>query len=77
MRVLPGASGFSYARDGFEKPLLAIMAMSGLVLLIAVVNVASLLLVRGPRVGYANSHFVMRWARTADGLCSSCYLRAC
>ena len=46
MLVLPGARGFSYARGGFEKPLLAVMAMAVLVLLIAVVNVASLLLVR-------------------------------
>jgi putative ABC transport system permease protein len=44
--VKPGARGFSYQRGRFETPLLAIMAMAILVLLIASVNVASLLLVR-------------------------------
>jgi putative ABC transport system permease protein len=44
--VLPGSTGISYNRDGLEKPLYAVMAMAFLVLLIATVNVASLLLVR-------------------------------
>jgi len=44
--VLPGVQGLSYARASLEKPLLAVMAMAFLVLLIAAVNVASLLLVR-------------------------------
>lgn len=44
--LLPGAEGFSYQRDDFQKPLLIVMAMAFLVLLIASVNVASLLLVR-------------------------------
>jgi putative ABC transport system permease protein len=46
MLVLPGARGFSYDRESFATPLLAIMGMAVLVLLIASVNVASLLLVR-------------------------------
>jgi predicted permease len=46
MRVLPGARGFSYDRGDYELPLLAVMAMAALVLLIAAINVASLLLVR-------------------------------
>jgi putative ABC transport system permease protein len=46
LQVLPGSSGLSYNRDGLEKPLYAVMAMAFLVLLIAAVNVASLLLVR-------------------------------
>ena len=46
MRLLPGAKGFSYQRDSFAAPLLAVMSMAALVLLIASVNVASLLLVR-------------------------------
>jgi putative ABC transport system permease protein len=46
LQVLPGARGLSYSRDNLEKPLLAVMAMAILVLLIATVNVASLLLVR-------------------------------
>jgi predicted permease len=46
LQVLPGSKGLSYDRDTLEKPLIAVMAMAFLVLLIAAVNVASLLLVR-------------------------------
>jgi putative ABC transport system permease protein len=46
LKVLPGSKGLSYERGSIEKPLLAVMAMAFLVLLIAAVNVASLLLVR-------------------------------
>jgi putative ABC transport system permease protein len=46
MRVLPGATGFSYMRDDVETPLLAVMGMALLVMLMAAVNVASLVLVR-------------------------------
>jgi putative ABC transport system permease protein len=46
LHVLPGASGYSYQRDDFKQPLMVIMGMALLVLLIASVNVASLLLVR-------------------------------
>jgi predicted permease len=44
--IEPGARGLSYSRSSLERPLLAVMAMAGLVLLLAAVNVASLLLVR-------------------------------
>jgi len=44
--VLPGSTGLSYQRGGLRTPLLAVMAMAFLVLIIAAVNVASLLLVR-------------------------------
>jgi predicted permease len=44
--VQPAARGFSYNRENFETPLVVVMAMALLVLLIAAVNVASLLLVR-------------------------------
>ena len=46
LQVLPGSTGLSYDRSTLRKPLLAVMAMAFLVLLIATVNVASLLLVR-------------------------------
>jgi predicted permease len=46
LEVLRGSSGLSYSRDNLRSPLLAVMAMAFLVLLIAAVNVASLLLVR-------------------------------
>ncbi|MBB5341279.1 ABC transporter permease [Tunturiibacter gelidoferens] len=44
--VAPGARGLSYSRESLAKPLYAVMGMAFLVLLIAAVNVASLLLVR-------------------------------
>ena len=44
--IEPGARGLSYSRNSLETPLLAVMAMASLVLLLAAVNVASLLLVR-------------------------------
>jgi putative ABC transport system permease protein len=46
LQILPGSKGLSYERGSIEKPLMAVMAMAFLVLLIAAVNVASLLLVR-------------------------------
>lgn len=46
LKLAPGSRGLSYSRDDLEKPLLAVMAMALLVLLMASVNVASLLLVR-------------------------------
>ncbi|MFL6428535.1 MAG: ABC transporter permease [Acidobacteriaceae bacterium] len=44
--IEPGARGLSYSRNDLETPLLSVMAMAMLVLLLAAVNVASLLLVR-------------------------------
>ena len=46
LHILPGARGFDFNRNTLEKPFLAVMAMAALVLLIASVNVASLLMVR-------------------------------
>ncbi len=46
LKLLPGARGLSYSRERLETPLLVVMGMAGLVLLMAAVNVASLLLVR-------------------------------
>ena len=46
LQFRPGVRGFNFNRDNLEKPFLAVMAMAVLVLLIASVNVASLLLVR-------------------------------
>ena len=42
--VTPGGTGYTYLRELFQKPLLVLMAVVALVLLIACVNVASLLL---------------------------------
>lgn len=63
LRVLPGARGFSYTRDQYRTPFLAIMAMAALVLLICAVNVASLLLVRATG---RSREFSLRYALGAE-----------
>src|SRR5271170_3783980 len=64
LQVLAGSKGLSYNRGNLEKPLYAVMGMAFLVLLIAAVNVASLLLVRSAaRV----REFSLRYALGASG----------
>ena len=46
LQVLDGSRGFSYSRDDLRMPLLVVMGMVVLVVLMAAVNVASLVLVR-------------------------------
>lgn len=45
--AVPGAKGFTYVRALFRKPLLAMFAMCGGILLLACLNLASLLMARG------------------------------
>ena len=47
IEVEPAGAGFSALRDRFEKPLLVLMSVVGLLLLLACVNLASMLLARG------------------------------
>ncbi|HWZ11514.1 MAG TPA: ABC transporter permease [Acidobacteriaceae bacterium] len=57
--VLDGGEGFSYQRDDLRTPLLAVMGMVVLVILMASVNVASLVLVRAAA---RTREFSMRYA---------------
>jgi predicted permease len=43
----PGSAGFNYVRLGFRKPLTTVFAMCGGILLLACLNLASLLMARG------------------------------
>jgi predicted permease len=45
--AVPGAKGFTYVRALFRKPLVAMFAMCGGILLLACLNLASLLMARG------------------------------
>lgn len=47
--LTPGGKGYSSLREGLEKPLRYVFAMTGIFLLITLVNIANLLLARGSR----------------------------
>ena len=71
-----GANGFSPLRNDVQTPLTIIMGMVLLVILMAVVNVASLLLVRA--ASRARSFpCALLWAQPAARCCASCWPKAC
>ena len=49
IELTPGGQGYSSLREGLEKPLQYVFAMTGIFLLITLVNIANLLIVRGSR----------------------------
>jgi len=71
-----GAKGFSPLRDDVEMPLTIIMGMVVLVILMAIVNVASLLLVRAATRA-REFPSATRWGPPAARCCASCSPRAC
>jgi putative ABC transport system permease protein len=49
IELTPGGKGYSSLREGLEKPLHYVFAMTGIFLLITLVNIANLLIARGSR----------------------------
>jgi predicted permease len=47
LEIVPAGAGLAFLRDQFEQPLLVLMALVGLLLLIACTSIATLLLARG------------------------------
>jgi putative ABC transport system permease protein len=75
LNVEAGAMGFSPMRDDAQMPLTIIMGMVVLVIGMAVVNVASLLLVRA--ASRANFLCATRWEQRADRFYGNCWPRGC
>ena len=78
----PGSRGYTYARFLFRKPLVAMFAMCGGILLLACLNLASLLMARGvarrARAGHAagdGRHAPPGDPATADGEPADCRAR--
>jgi hypothetical protein len=70
LELIPFAHGFAILRQSFSDPLLILMAVVGLVLLIACANVAPMWATsfwQGPRGGGGKWRFAWRWVRVAGG----------
>ena len=73
----PGSRGFAYARLLFRRPLLAMFSMCGGILLLACLNLASLLMARGAATGTRAGDAAGDWRHAGSAWSSNCWWRAC